>query len=92
MKRILSGMQPTSQLHLGNYLGALKNWVAFQEEGGAECLYCVVDLHAITADYDPKALAQATREIAAAYMAAGVDPKKSSIFVQSQVPAHAQLM
>ncbi len=90
-KRILSGMQPTSQLHLGNYLGALKNWVTLQEEG-SECLYCVVDLHAVTVAYDADRLAQATREIAAAYIAAGVDPAKSSIFVQSAVPGHSQLM
>ena len=85
-------MQPTSQLHLGNYLGALKNWVSFQEKPDFECLYCVVDLHAITVDYDPAQLAQATREIAAAYIAAGIDPKKSSLFVQSHVPEHSQLM
>lgn len=92
MKRILSGMQPTSQLHLGNYLGALKNWVDFQDDKDAQCLYCVVDLHAITAEYDPASLANATREIAAAYMAAGIDPEKSSIFVQSHIPEHSQLM
>lgn len=92
MKRILSGMQPTSQLHLGNYLGALKNWVAFQDEADTECLYCVVDLHAITVDYEPTKLAQATREIAAAYMAAGIDPSKSTIFAQSHIPEHSQLM
>lgn len=92
MKRILSGMQPTSQLHLGNYLGALKNWISFQEEKDTECLYCVVDLHAITAAYEPTQLAQSTREIAAAYIAAGIDPKKSTIFVQSAVPEHSQLM
>ncbi|MEM6781514.1 MAG: tryptophan--tRNA ligase [Pseudomonadota bacterium] len=91
MKRILSCMQPTNRLHLGNYLGALKNWVALQDEG-AECLYGVVDLHAITAGHDPAELAQSTREIAAAYIASGVDPKKSTIFAQSAVPAHAQLM
>ena len=85
-------MQPTSQLHLGNYLGALKNWVSFQEKPDFECLYCVVDLHAITVDYDPAQLAQATREIAAAYIAAGIDPKKSSLFVQAHVPEHSQLM
>lgn len=92
MKRILSGMQPTSQLHLGNYLGALKNWVAFQDQPDTQCLYCVVDLHAVTVEYDPSKLAAATREIAAAYMAAGIDPKKSSMFVQSAVPEHSQLM
>ncbi len=92
MKRILSGMQPTSQLHLGNYLGALKNWVNFQAESDSECLYCVVDLHAVTVDYDPSHLAQATREIAAAYIAAGIDPDQSTLFVQSAVPEHSQLM
>ncbi len=92
MKRILSGMQPTSQLHLGNYLGALKNWVSFQDDPNAQCLYCVVDLHAITASYDPANLANATREIAAAYIASGIDPDKSSIFVQSAIPEHSQLM
>ncbi len=92
MKRILSGMQPTSQLHLGNYLGALKNWIAFQDEPDTECLYCVVDLHAITASYDSTNLTNATREIAAAYIASGIDPEKSSIFVQSAIPEHSQLM
>ncbi len=92
MKRILSGMQPTSQLHLGNYLGALRNWVTLQDDRSYECLYCVVDLHAITVPYDRDALAKATREIAAAYMAAGVDPSVSAIFPQSAVPEHSQLM
>ncbi len=92
MNRILSCMQPTSQLHLGNYLGALKNWVDFQGKPNFERLYGVVDLHAITLDYDSNALAGATREIAAAYIAAGIDPLKSSIFVQSHVPEHSQLM
>jgi len=90
-KRILSGMQPTSHLHLGNYLGALKNWVGLQEEG-AECLYMVVDLHAITVPYNRDSLRAATQEIAAAYIAAGVDPAQASLFVQSDVPEHAQLM
>lgn len=96
MKRILSGMQPTSQLHLGNYLGALKNWVRFQDDPDAQCLYMVADLHAITADYydknNPKSLAQASREIAVSFIAAGIDPEKSSVFVQSAVPEHSQLM
>lgn len=92
MKRILSCMQPTNNLHLGNYLGALKNWVAMQNEDGNECLYGVVDLHAVTQPYDPKELAQATREIAAAYIAGGIDPKRSAIFVQSAIPAHSELM
>ncbi len=89
MTRILSGMQPTNQLHLGNYLGALKNWVALQGKG--ENLFCVVDLHAITIPQDPATLAQSTREIAAAYLAAGIDPERSTIFVQSHVSAHAEL-
>jgi tryptophanyl-tRNA synthetase len=84
-------MQPTANLHLGNYLGALKNWVTLQEEGN-ECLYCVVDLHAVTIPYEPSKLKQATREIAAAYIAGGVDPAKSTLFVQSDVPGHSQLM
>ncbi len=92
MNIILSCMQPTSQLHLGNYLGALKNWVAFQAKPDTKCLYGVVDLHAITVEYNPAHLAQATREIAAAYIACGIDPSKSSIFVQSHVPEHTQLM
>jgi len=87
--RIFSGMQPTNQLHLGNYLGALKNWVALQDKG--ENLFCVVDLHAITLPQDPAALTQSTREVAAAYIAAGIDPKGSAIFVQSHVPAHSAL-
>jgi tryptophanyl-tRNA synthetase len=82
-------MQPTNQLHLGNYLGALKNWVALQDK--AETLFCVVDLHAITVPQDPALLNQSTREIAAAYIAAGIDTGKSTIFVQSQVSAHAEL-
>lgn len=90
-KRILSCMQPTANLHLGNYLGALKNWVRLQEDG-AECFYGVVDLHAITVPYDSARLEQATREIAAAYIAGGVDPDRSALFVQSAIPGHAQLM
>lgn len=85
-------MQPTSHLHLGNYLGALKNWVALQNEPDSECLYGVVDLHAITVPQEPEALRAATREIAAAYIAGGIDPDKSAIFVQSAVPAHSELM
>ncbi|MCC7305806.1 MAG: tryptophan--tRNA ligase [Alphaproteobacteria bacterium] len=92
MKRILSGIQPTSHMHLGNYLGAVRNWVKMQSEPGFECLYCVVDLHAITVAYDKAALAGATREMAATLMAAGIDPAKSTIFVQSAVPAHSELM
>ena len=92
MNRIFSGMQPTSQLHLGNYLGPLRNWVALQNQDNYECIYCIVDLHAVTLPYERAGLARATREIAAAYIAAGVDPKSSIIFPQSAVPEHSQLM
>lgn len=92
MGRIFSGMQPTNQLHLGNYLGALKNWVTMQRTTAHECMFCVVDLHAITMPYDTGKLAQATREIAAAYIAAGIDPDKAIIFPQSAVAGHSQLM
>lgn len=85
-------MQPTNNLHLGNYLGALKNWVSLQDEADSECLYGVVDLHAITVPQEPEALTKATREIAAAYIAGGIDPARSSIFVQSAVSAHSELM
>ncbi len=92
MRRILSGMQPTNRLQLGNYLGALRNWVALQDQN-YQCLYCVVDMHAITQPYDAATLAQSTREAAAAYIAAGVDPKKCILFVQSAVAdLHAELM
>jgi tryptophanyl-tRNA synthetase len=89
---VLSGMQPTNTLHLGNYLGALKNWVKMQEQ--MPCLFCVVDMHAITQDVGyghPRELTQATREVAAAYIAAGVDPKRSPVFNQGQVPEHGEL-
>jgi tryptophanyl-tRNA synthetase len=89
MRRILSGMQPTNRLHLGNYLGALRNWVALQND--YECLFCVVDLHAITVPQDPAALRANTRELAAAYIAAGIDPKRCAIFPQSAVAAHSEL-
>ena len=88
--RVFSGMQPTGSLHLGNYLGALINWVAMQRTH--ECIYCVVDLHAITADWlDPTELRQSIRRAAAAYIACGIDPKTSIIFNQSQVHQHAEL-
>jgi len=87
---LLSGMQPSaSSLHLGNYLGALVNWVAMQKDFNA--FYCIVDLHAITVPQDPFELRANTRRTAAQYIAAGIDPTKSALFVQSQVPAHAQL-
>jgi tryptophanyl-tRNA synthetase len=87
---LLSGMQPSADsLHLGNYLGALTNWVAMQDEFNA--FYMIVDLHAITVPQDPQELRNNTRRTAAQYIAAGIDPNKSSLFIQSQVPAHAQL-
>tara|TARA_B100000965_G_scaffold133107_1_gene110922 strand:+ start:36 stop:1046 length:1011 start_codon:yes stop_codon:yes gene_type:complete len=88
-KRILSGVQPSGDLHLGNYLGAIKNFVSLQKE--FECFFCVVDLHAITVWQDPKILKQKTREVTAAFVASGIDPNKNTLFVQSQVPQHAQL-
>ena len=88
-ERVLSGVQPSGALHLGNYLGAIKKFVALQDR--MECFYCVVDLHAITQWQDPKLLAAQTREIAAAYIAAGVDPDRATIFVQSSVRAHVEL-
>ena len=88
-QRVFSGMQPTATLHLGNYLGALTNWVAMQKTH--DCVYCVVDMHAITVWQDPADLTRAIREVTAAYLAAGVDPKKSIIFNQSQVSGHAEL-
>jgi len=88
-KRILSGVQPTGNLHLGNYLGAIRNWVALQE--GYECLYMIADLHAITVAQDPVALRKATREVAAALIACGIDPKRSAIFPQSAIAAHSEL-
>jgi len=108
-RRILSGVQPTGSLHLGNYLGAIRQWVEFQDTGkfGAaleeeeeeqdnvevvnENLFCVVDLHAITMPHDPKELEESTLASAALYIAAGIDPEKSKVFVQSHVPAHSEL-
>ncbi len=87
--RVFSGAQPSGNMHLGNYLGAFRNWVLLQEE--YECLYCVVDMHAITQWQDPADLAASTREAAAAYIASGVDPKVSILYNQSQVAAHAEL-
>ena len=87
--RIFSGVQPTGNLHLGNYLGAVRNWVKLQQD--YECLFCVVDMHAITVFQDPAALTASTREVAAAMIAAGIDATKHIIFNQSQVPAHAEL-
>ena len=88
-KKIFSGVQPTGNLHLGNYLGAIKNFVALQK-GENDCIYCVVDLHAITVKHDPKELKQNTLEIIASFLASGLDYKKSIIFNQSSVSAHAE--
>lgn len=87
---VFSGVQPTGNLHLGNYLGAIKRFVEMQERD-AQCLYCVVDLHAITLWQDPQALRGQIREVTAAFLAAGIDPKRSIVFNQSQVPQHAEL-
>jgi tryptophanyl-tRNA synthetase len=89
MNRIFSGIQPTGNLHLGNYLGAIRNWVALQPD--YECIFCIVDLHALTVPQDPAELRATTREVAAAYIAAGVDPVRSIIFNQSMVTAHSEL-
>jgi tryptophanyl-tRNA synthetase len=89
MKRIFSGAQPTGNVHLGNYLGALRNWVALQRE--YESFFCIVNLHAITVPQDSKVLAAKTRELARIYLAVGIDPEASTVFVQSDVPAHAEL-
>ena len=87
--RIFSGVQPTGSLHLGNYLGAIRNWARLQDE--FEAIYCVVDLHAVTAPHDPKELSRATREVTAGLIASGIDPDRSIIFNQSMVPEHAEL-
>lgn len=88
-KRVFSGVQPTSNIHLGNYLGAIKRFVPLQYE--MESIFCVMDMHAITVPQDPKKLIMQTREVAAAYLAAGIDPEKSTVFVQSRVSGHAEL-
>ena len=88
-QRIFSGVQPSGNLHIGNYLGAIKNWVKLQDE--YESIFCVVDLHAITVPQDPETLRKKTIEIAKIYLAAGIDPKKSAIFIQSHVPEHSEL-
>src|SRR3954463_16297427 len=89
MKRIFSGAQPTGNVHLGNYLGALRNWVALQHE--YESIFCIVNLHALTFPQDPKLLRDKTRELARIYFAVGIDPQVSTVFIQSDVPEHAEL-
>jgi tryptophanyl-tRNA synthetase len=89
MKKIFSGAQPTGNVHLGNYLGALRNWVALQRE--YESFFCIVNLHAITVPQDPKVLAAKSRDLARIYLAVGIDPDSSTVFVQSDVPQHTEL-
>lgn len=89
-KRIFSGIQPSGNLHIGNYLGSLYNWIRLQDE--FDCLFCIVNLHAITVNQYPKALKEKSREMAAIYLACGIDPKKSHIFIQSDVKEHSELM
>jgi tryptophanyl-tRNA synthetase len=88
-KRIFSGAQPTGNLHIGNYIGALRNWTELQHE--YDSFFCIVNLHAITIAQDPARLREKTREVARLYLAAGIDPKVSTVFVQSDVPEHAEL-
>ncbi|QAT41739.1 tryptophan--tRNA ligase [Aminipila luticellarii] len=89
MKRVFSGVQPTGNIHIGNYLGALRQFVELQNDN--ECIYCIVDMHSITVPQDPKELRKHTLDVAALYMAIGVDPSKAIVFVQSDVPGHAEL-
>ena len=90
MPRVFSGIQPSGELHIGNYLGAVKNWVALQDTH--ECFYCIVDLHAITQPYEPAELEERTLDMAIGLLAAGIDPQRSVLFVQSHVPEHTELM
>ena len=87
--RVFSGMQPSGELHLGNWLGALKNWISLQHD--YECIFCVVDAHALTQDIDPRQMPARIREMALGWVAAGLDPERCTIFVQSTVPEHAEL-
>jgi tryptophanyl-tRNA synthetase len=89
MNRIFSGVQPTGNLHLGNYLGAIRNWVKLQAD--FDCIFCIVDLHALTTPQDPALLRAQTREVTAAYLACGIDPERCIIFNQSMVPEHSEL-
>jgi tryptophanyl-tRNA synthetase len=89
MKRVFSGIQPTGTLHIGNYFGAIRNWVAFQEDH--DCIYCIVDYHAITVEVDPKVLRSSSLNMALDLLACGIDPERSILFVQSAVPEHTEL-
>lgn len=88
--RLFSGIQPSGNLHIGNYLGAIAQWLPLQDE--YEAIFCIVDQHAITVPQNPETLRQKTLEIAKIYLAAGIDPKKCTLFIQSQVPEHTELM
>ena len=91
MNRIFSGMQPTAGLHIGNYYGALVNWVALSKEPDTETIFCVVDAHAVTVEYDAKELPKRVFEVTAAYLAGGIDPERSTLFIQSDVKEHMEL-
>jgi len=88
-KRVFSGIQPSGELHIGNYLGSIRNWA--EDQGEHENIFCVVDQHAITADHDPQVLRRSTRELVGIYLAAGLDPDRCTIFVQSHIPEHTEL-
>src|SRR3989338_7928417 len=88
-KRLFSGIQPTGNIHIGNYLGAIKQWIDFQEK--YDSIFCIVDLHAITIQQDPKILKTKTRELAGILLASGIDPKVSTLFIQSHLSAHSEL-
>jgi len=90
-KRVYSGSRPTGRLHIGNYLGGVKGYIALQEKGDLDCIYGVVDLHGITTPYEPKTLQQDIREVVLDYLAAGLDPKKCHLMIQSQIPEHIEL-
>src|SRR6202162_4814454 len=91
-KRVVSGMRPTGRLHIGHYFGALQNWVKLQNDPAYECFYFIADWHALTSDYaDTSQVSQNTIEIATDWLVSGLDPQKSTFFVQSQVPEHAEL-
>src|SRR5690242_15930948 len=89
MSRIFSGIQPSGELHIGNYLGAVKNWVQLQHQ--YESIFCIVDYHAITVQYDPEQLRQRRRDMAVSLLASGIDPERAALFVQSAVPEHTEL-
>ena len=88
--RVFSGVRPTGELHIGNYLGAIKQWIELQEKN--ECVFCIVDLHGITTPYEPKELQKNILDVAITYLAAGLNPEKCIFFVQSQVKEHSELL